>query len=414
MTNLKKILPVAFISLAVLFSSCGSSDELSDPSTVNQETYNGIFTSLGNIKVNSTVTHLFETDDGDILYAYSDRYNLDDKDYLGTRVEAYGTVSTYETLDKPLFNVKRITEAKAEDLKEEVTALDYKNTALGVSFTYLSDWAVTETLDSLTLTAPAIVAEEEAESEIAVLADLDTIWVVKLPAGLTKTSTDEESVRIEEIQAYTEQEYPDLSIYKSETNYVGVDQQLAVKYKTELSDLYYFVPRGSDLYEISFHHSSLKDELLLDYTNIFSNLVASFRFLPTEGTVTDTTDTTDVVEPVEPVEEVDTVTPDADQVEFTKYGSFDSNFGFSISYPSPWYYSGTSGQYIFANEEVEDTTTPLVKLRWSSSGTAGTVRTSTSVSITVNVDSRYYTLTGTPEYETAMQKMSESIKIIEE
>jgi len=414
MTNLKKRLSVALIGLAVLLTSCGDADELKDPLTVDQETYNGIFTSLGNIKVNSIVTHLFETDDGDILYAYSDRYDLDDKDFIGIRVEAYGTVSTYEALDKPLFNVKRISEAKEEDVAEDATLLDYKNTNFGVSFSYLSSWELTEGIDSLTLTAPQVVKEEEEDTEEA--KDLDTIWIVRLPAGLTKTSTDEEAMRIEEIEAYTEQEYPDLAIYKSETNYVGVDQQLAVKYKTELSDVYYFVPRASDIYEISFHHTSEDDSVLLDYTNLFSNLVASFRFLPTDGSEVDSTDTTDTSETTDTTlsDTEDTGTASANQVEFAKYGSFDSNFGFSISYPSPWYYSGATGKYIFAEEEIEDSTTPIITLSWGSTGKVGTVRTSTDVSITAQIDSRYYTLKGAPEYENVMQNMADSIKTIEE
>src|SRR3989338_10115385 len=98
-----------FASLSLFTSACGSS-ELTEYTSREYETYNGEFKSLGGIEVQDQITHLFETDDGDILYAYSDRYDLEDEAYFGKRVEAYGVVSVYEELDKPLFEVKRITE----------------------------------------------------------------------------------------------------------------------------------------------------------------------------------------------------------------------------------------------------------------------------------------------------------------
>ena len=74
-------------------TACGQ-EKLAEPTDRSYETYIGEIQSLGGIRVNKTITHLFETEDGEILYAYSDRYDLDDDKYKDV-VEAYGAALTY-------------------------------------------------------------------------------------------------------------------------------------------------------------------------------------------------------------------------------------------------------------------------------------------------------------------------------
>ena len=414
---------------SLFLSSCGQEeDNLSNPLTRTDETYTGVFTSLGNIKVHSKVTHIFETDDGDVLYAFSDRYDLGSTEYMGTVVEAYGTVSTYESLDKPLFEVKRITDAPAIDAPEEVTSVEYKNTTIGVSFTYPSNWKMEEKLNMISLAEPEkeiqydpnILLKEVDVEPIKTMEEEtgtpDSIWAVRIEAGLTKTSTDENGLRSEEIASYVKNEYADLAALTGDLTYVGADEQFSLRYKTENGDIYYFIPRETSLYELSYQHTNKDDSLLLDNTNVFSNLVAMFRFLPKDGesvedTTTDTTD--DDLEVVE----IEPSLPSVEQVEISKFASFNSNIGFSISYPSSWYYLGTSSKYVFTDQKVDfetdtvDSITPVITLTWSSTGTVGTVQESlTGVKVTVDVGGRFYTLTGGANYEELMQKMADSIK----
>ena len=136
----KTISLIALLGVSVFLAACGGSD-LSDPLDQNYETFDGEFQSLGSVKVNKTITHLFETDDGDILYAYSDRYDLDDEEYKGMHVEAYGLVMTFENVDKDVFEVRRITEAdEDEDEDENVNNVTYKDSELALSIVYPDNW----------------------------------------------------------------------------------------------------------------------------------------------------------------------------------------------------------------------------------------------------------------------------------
>ncbi len=79
--KLKKFLIIAMLSGIALFSACGS--DISEPLTRDYETIDGEIQSLGGIKVNKSISHLFESEDDEIYYAYSERYDLDDEEYFG-------------------------------------------------------------------------------------------------------------------------------------------------------------------------------------------------------------------------------------------------------------------------------------------------------------------------------------------
>ncbi|MFA5855085.1 MAG: hypothetical protein WC846_02220 [Candidatus Gracilibacteria bacterium] len=441
--KIRKTLIAASLCLCLFSSlfltSCGQEeDDLSNPLTRTDETHIGTFMPLGSIKIHSSVTHLFETDDGDVLYAFSDRYDLDSSEYAGVRVEAYGTVSTYESLDKPLYEVKRITDAPAIDAPEEVTSVEYKNTTIGVSFTYPSNWKMEEKLNMISLAEPEKKVEngdtlplDEAETEHTVKAITgetgtpDSIWAVKIEAGLTKTSTDENGLRSEEIATYVKSEYADLTALTGDLTYVGADEQFSLRYKTENGDIYYFIPRETSLYELSYQHTNKDDSLLLDNTNVFSNLVATFRFLPKDG------ETTEVIPGTSADAQADAVPmtegPSVSQVEISKFAPLTSNLGFSMSYPASWYYLGSNAKYIFTDQKIDfatatvDNTTPVLTLTWSSieetgMSTTGTMRNGDNVSVTFIATPMlsFGTLTGDAKYEELMQKMADSYADVRE
>lgn len=408
----------SLLSLVVFLSSCGSSvDPLATPLTREYSTVTGEFKSLGSIHVNDTVTHLFEQDDGTILYAYSDRYDLNES--LKARVEAYGVVTTYDSLEKALFEVKRISEPTEAEAGAAVTDTPYKNAALGISFTYPSSWTMkTEDGTRTLLEAPMPVAETDTpvtSTGTDVAPSADTAEFLKLSAGLTSTSDTEQDARASEIRDYVTAQFPDLAGVTGDLTYVGTDRVIGLRYKTATGDVSIFAPRGSDLFELSFHTLSQDDGARIENTNTFTSIVASFRFIPEGGETADSGEAvTDV--PVEAPEETvtsdDVSAPSGEQVEVSKWGSLSSNaYAFSMNYPAAWYYMGGSTGYLFNDAEISDTATQgLIQLSFNTGAAEGTVRSGNTVSITRKVESRSYTLSGSSEYESIMQSMSDSIK----
>ncbi len=401
------------LSLSLLLTGCGD-QELGEPLTRDYETYVGELKSLGGTDVQDIITHLFETKDGDILYSYSTRYDLDSEDYFGKSVEAYGVVTTYENLDKPLFEIKRITDAPEEDEEEvEVTMVDYQDPDFGFSMTYPSNWTLSTTPSSVILEAPIAVVDSEEVDVESTTNEQDSIVIARTEAKLEKTSEDTQDDRSAEVRSFVSSNYTSLADATDELTYVGPDRLLAVRYKTTDGDTLYFVPRSDELFEIGYYHEGDSDEARLDNSNTFASLVSGFRFTPL-GEGSGTEDVTDSEEPEETEADEDTTsdtgTPTADQVSFKSYRELESKpYEFKMSYPGNWYYSGSSTGYSFSDKAMEDGDAGIISMIFNASKTEGVTRSGDSVSITVEVDGRTYTLTGPAEYETAMQTMAGSI-----
>ncbi len=420
-------LKVSLLGLAVFLTSCGSGNGLGDPLTREYNTYNGEFKSLGAVKVNDMVTHLFEEDDGTILYAFSDRYDLDEN--LSTRVEAYGIVTTYESLDKPLFEVKRIGEATEEvEVDEDVTTESYKNADLGISLSHPSNWTLRtedstrtvfdgplpEAHEDLVSTGTDVAPDTSTASQTEALPQANQVEFVKLPAGLKLSSDHTQDERAAEIRSYVTAHFSDLVGVTGDLTYVGTDRLVGVRYKTAAGDIYIFVPRASDLFELHFHYLAADDTTRINDTNTFTSMVASFRFIPADGEEEDLSEDSEVDDESTTTTSDDVSAPTASQVTVSKWTSLSSTaFAFSMDIPAAWYYVGGSTGYVFDLKEIEDVNASgVVKLSFNTSTTEGTVRSGDSVSITKKVESRYYTLTGSAEYETIMRTMIESIKTI--
>ncbi len=403
---LSTVFVVTLIASSLIFTGCGE-EELEEPISRDYETLTGEFMTLGSIKVDKTVTHLFESDEGEIYYSYSERYDLDDPDYLGQRVEAYGVVMEFESLDKNLFEVRRITEADEEDEEEaDATDREYKDTELGVSFTYPDNWALTALRDSLHLEAPG------TEDEDGNVLDPDYMIIANLGEVLEKTSQDSNDDRAAEISTYVEANYEGLEGVASQMSYVGTDKVFGVKYKTDSGDISYFVPRGAELFELGFYHPIEEDGEKLSNGNIFSGIISTFRFLPYGDE--DATQEEDANEealegtPEEetPMEEPAPAKEPAEQMSYEDYHHFESApYGFKISYPDQWYYSGGNGGYDFADEPLDDGVSPLVRLDFNARSAEG----NKSGEVTVKVGDRFYTLTGSSEYQDIMETMASSI-----
>lgn len=407
--SLSRSLLITLLGSAVLLSACAS-EELGEPLTRDYDTFVGEFTSLGSVKVNPIVTHLFETTDGEILYAYSDRYDLDE---YTVPMEAYGVLSSYEDYDKSFFEIKRLTEAdEIIDDEEEVTEVEYRNSSFGAMTTIYSNWEVEENSPSwVTFTLPIPTpSEDEVVVDQEPLTHDSIDWVLFTDA-LTSTSEDTETIRAEDVRAYVYLNYTDLAGIEGELTHVGPDQVLAIRYKTATGDIFVFVPRGSDLLEMSYHYLYMDDALRIQHSNLFSNTLNKFRFIPDDGSEID--------ESTEEVgEAIDTEASESSavQVSISKFASFSSSsFGFTMSYPSNWYYSGGSTGYAFDDEELESPNAEsILQLKFNSTTTEGIERGGPNVSVTKKVESRYYTLVGPAEYETVMETMLNSIQTINE
>ncbi len=408
--TLKSFYSGALIALTLITSGCGSK-ALGEPVSRSEESYVGEFKSLGSIKVNSVVTHLFEEENGEVLYAYSDRYDLDDE--LGKTWEAYGVLSTYSEVDKPIFEVKRLTEPDEElpTTAEEVTQTEYRNSTLGVVFTIMSNWEIDESAsekvvftipDASSETIDASKEQMELTPKTPVLPD--TIELNRLSANLTKTSDDPQADREKEMTDYVAVHYSNLQGMTPDGTSIGPDHVLSLRYKTSGGWIYYFMPRGTEMFELSYHNLSEDDSIRIANTNLFATLAASFRFIPQGEESVET--------PIEETPSSDPSTPSVTQVENSKYSTLSSNtFAFSMSYPASWYYVGGSTGYSFNTEEINDVNeTALIKMSFNVTQTEGITRLGNTVTLTKAVDSRTYSLSGPAEYETIMKTMLDSIQ----
>ena len=330
-------------------------------------------------------------------------------------MQAYGLVTTYENLEKPLFEVKQITDApEKEEGAEEVTTVDYQDPDFGFSMSYPSNWELTTTPTSVILEAPVKVeeseetAEEGTTMELAIDVDLlDMIVVARTDAVLTKTGEDTQEDRAAEMRAYVVAEYIELATIESELTYVGPDRLLSVRYKNGDGDTFYFIPRAEGLFELSYYHESEDDADRLENGNVFSTLVSGFQFTPYgegDGAVEETTEEVSEEEvyagEFEGLSEAEIKALDVDQVTFSSYHELESlPYEFKMSYPGNWYYSGSSTGYIFSDAPIEDdATTGIITMTFGDSG-----------SVSIQVDGRSYAFTGPAEYQIVMQAMADSI-----
>jgi hypothetical protein len=411
--KLRNILLFSLTVLPVLLTGCsgGDSAELSDPVTRDYETYIGEFKSLGGIQVSDSITHLFEQDNGDILYAYSDRYDLDDEKYFSTKLEVYGIVMAYEKMDKDVFEVKRISLVQEDDESEELEfeMKEFKDTDLGFTISYPNTWAFNTLRDAIKLEAP--LSEDAADG-------LEADYVVVAQTSAALLDFADEGDLTSEIQAFVAVNYAHLSgdgIVSS----IGADSQFAIKYKNENGDISYFLNRADELFELSFFHPSEDSEDLLANSNMFGEIVSSFRFIPIDGELGEVEDVVDiVVEPevvVEPVVEDEEEEEDTGPVSVAGFREFESNpYSFRILHPSNWFFAGGNGGYDFGGESFDDDDAEvLIRLDLNTKTAEGSSTSGDRFEITVLVGERYYTLNGDSTYEEAMVTMAESITEIE-
>ncbi|MBT4384239.1 hypothetical protein HOD30_00655 [Candidatus Peregrinibacteria bacterium] len=408
----KNILILALTAASLLLVGCTGAENR-EPSSRNYETIVGEFKSLAGIRVDKSITHLFEDEDGNIYYAFSEKYDLGREDKQSTRVEVYGVVLAYEDLDKDVFEVRRISDIPEEEIEEIAVGNEsFKSTSMGFSFQYPAEWSLSKFVDSVRIDAPKVENEDE-DNEEGVELELDYMTAGKLDHYVELSNI---LTRDADIHEYATANYPDATL-RGEA-FLGTDSQFAMHYETANGDLLYFMPRSDgQLFELSFFHPS-DDETMLGYhKNDFARLLSSFRFIPfeTELEVSDE-ETEEVEDPeVEPEPEPAAPISDVEQVSEDTYHEFESSpFNFKISYPASWYYSGGAGGYDFNPDPIEDEVDALLRLDLNANSTEGRSTIGSTVTITIELDGRYYSISGPAEYEEVIQVMIDSITATED
>jgi hypothetical protein len=377
MTWTRRALPLLFLSFGLFLLGCA--EKLDEPLSTEYSTMIGEVKSLGGIHVNKNITHLFQDENGEIYYAYSSRYDLDESSKKGDTFEIYGSVSEYENIDKPVLEIRRLSEAPEEVLEaKNETWMDYSSSQFGFSLKYHSDWALEESAETVSWNKPH---EDGLASVIQVLIH---------PDSLTTLGSDEAAVREADLRRALNALYPS-EFDEAELNQIGADQQMALHSVSPAKNEFYFMARDSDLYELYFMPNTSDPLELASLSSQFNEMVNSFRF----GTKSVEAD----------------VTEPAESAEVEDYRTFESTpFHFSILYPEDWYFSGGMGGYDFAQDPIEDGSPILIRLDINVRNSEGESYSNGQASLTKKIGDTHYTLSAQPEYKSVLQTMIDSIK----
>lgn len=269
-----------FSLIALPLNGCffGGEEEIVEPVF---ETYEGTLKSLGGIRVSDNATHLLQTEDGDIFYVYSEKFDLDDEDYLGNVLEVYGEVTEASEKGKDVLkitevDVLEIEEEEADEIKEQT----YEDKGLGFALEISSDWEVDRHSDYVKFEFPLYevdeddTEEEEEESdetdEEVEETSLDPDYILIT----LHTNTDE--LTLEEWLTAFSPEAAEIAVASS----VGQDFMNSLEIETELDDVHtFYVERGGDyVYEISHFNNDIDHRSY--FRNMFYDALSTFRAIP--------------------------------------------------------------------------------------------------------------------------------------
>lgn len=263
--KLKQLIPlVMLIAGAFLLNGClfSSSNDVESTQAENYEfvTYEGILQSLGTVKFNPDATHLLRLEDGNVLYVYSNYYNLWSDDYLNKKVEVSGLLIPGEDDgDKPVLAIERLT-VLPDEPEQETVVIDmetYTNDNLGFAVDYQSDWTFEDHSSAVTFIAPQ--PKDTAEP-----VETDEIQISLL--------FNKEGLLLEDwVTAY--QNVPSTSYPKS---VISVDKIDAITVNDDNSVTYY-VGDDDRIYVIT--HLKNQEIFALTYSNLFKEVLLSFDLL---------------------------------------------------------------------------------------------------------------------------------------
>jgi hypothetical protein len=248
-------------------SGCGGDVE-EEISTDGLEyiTHVGTLQSLGNVNFSANATHIFRVDGSDILYVYSDDYNLNDSNYLNQKLEAGGFVfPSDESSSRETFLIEELS---IMDEEEEADAgpqvAPYSNNALGFSLMVRDDWDVEEGLTRITFTAPTPEVEED---EAPYAGELDTVDI--------RTMANAQELPI--MDWYLEYILPEGVISPYTESAIGPESLPAIRADIKSqsgNSIIYYIADGTQVYIVT--HKSVQNAERLEYSKLFSDLLFSF------------------------------------------------------------------------------------------------------------------------------------------
>lgn len=285
---MKKIAFVLLVSILILpLNGCFGGGE--DSTEVSYEEYIGVLKSLGGIKVSQNATHILQTDEGDILYVYSDVYDLDDEDYLGNKIQISGEVTEASEKGKDVVNIMEISIVEEiADESGDITIESYSNPDLGFSWDVMSNWEV-EAGDGYALfVLPLYEAEEDEKDktdETSTTMELSTVSNLDNDYFVVKVFVMEAEMELAEWLAEYSPEAAAIAVASS----VGEDGLSSLKVVSELEDVetYYVYRTGDVVYEVSHHNFDIDNRTY--FRNLFYDSLYTFKVIPLDGSA-DTTD----------------------------------------------------------------------------------------------------------------------------
>ncbi|EKD64190.1 MAG: hypothetical protein ACD_51C00051G0002 [uncultured bacterium] len=261
---MKKILSsFAIISLMLAANGCFWNSEdtvVEEPTYAN---YTGTLKSLGSIKVGKMATHMIQTEDGDVVYVYSSKHDLNDSEYINKEVEVYGEV--YISEDDGIEILKITTIELAPEQEEVATASEqtYSDQEVGFSWNIMSDWTIERDSGYVIFTLPA--KEQSSGTGTTVTSDYISVKVFDNTENLSLTDWLGT--------------YDPTAVSMTSQGLINGSLE-ALGFTTEMQDVMtYFVKRTEgSVYEISHYNFDIANRTY--FRNLFMDALQTFTFIP--------------------------------------------------------------------------------------------------------------------------------------
>ncbi len=291
---MKKLISLLTLLILLLpLGGCfGGNGEVVDEEPV-YDTYEGVLKSLGGIKVSRNATHILQTEDGEVLYVYSEKFDLDDNDYIGNHLDVYGEVTEASDKGKDVLKITKIEIIEEiEDEDEEVKQETYENMGVGFSWDIMSDWEIEEGSAYVTFFLPQ-TGTGEVDQDYIMVNQIENAENLELAEWLDAYSPTTSSMAVD--------------------SSIGEDSLTSLEVVSEMEDvhIYYISRTGGFVYELSHYNFDIDNRN--DLRNLFFSAVNSFKFIPFDEELADSEEqiaeeeetTTEETESSEPTSEVD-------------------------------------------------------------------------------------------------------------
>lgn len=256
---MKKIL-ISFcviIALGLAFSGClweeAPQEEIQPGQRSLYERHSGVIKELKDKESPKKATHLLEKENDEIVFVFSNFYDLDSKKYLDKKVEVRG-VLIQESEDNVL-EIEDIMVLEEDEEEKEGLWKDHKNSLLGISIQQKSNLTVEEYGDEITFSPSD---KDFAGKELIYIKRHDNTEKLTLPSYLKKT-------------------FPDVPSSEYVVSEIGKDKLKALKHVSDdSSKVVFYLARDKYVYEVG--HESKDEKTQDEFRNTFYEMLSSFQY----------------------------------------------------------------------------------------------------------------------------------------